>query len=184
MTETVLPSLDAADDLFRHVSPKPLTAVDVLAGGAAAIEEANVRFGLALAPDEIEYLVAYFLGAKRNPTDVELTMFAQANSEHCRHKIFNASWVIDGQPEGESLFGMIRQTHRAHPQGTVSAYSDNAAVMEGRAIRRFAADPKTRRYEYLRGPHPHPDEGGDAQPPDGHLAVPRRRHRLGRRDSR
>jgi phosphoribosylformylglycinamidine synthase len=151
MTETVLPSLDAADDLFRHVPPKPLTEVDVLAGGAAAIDEANRRFGLALAPDEIEYLVAYFLGAKRNPTDVELTMFAQANSEHCRHKIFNASWVIDGRPESESLFGMIRQTHRAHPEGTVSAYSDNAAVMEGRTIRRFAADPKTRRYEYLEG---------------------------------
>jgi phosphoribosylformylglycinamidine synthase len=151
MTETVLPSLDAADDLFRHVRPKPLTEVDVLGGGATAIEEANVRFGLALAPDEIEYLVAYFLGAKRNPTDVELTMFAQANSEHCRHKIFNASWVIDGQPEGESLFGMIRRTHEANPQGTVSAYSDNAAVMEGRAIRRFAADPKTRRYKYLEG---------------------------------
>ena len=151
MTETVLPSLDAAEDLFRHVSPKPLTAVDVLGGGAGAIEEANVRFGLALAPDEIEYLVAYFLRANRNPTDVELTMFAQANSEHCRHKIFNASWVIDGQPEGESLFGMIRQTHRANPQGTVSAYSDNAAVMEGCVIRRFAADPKTRRYEYREG---------------------------------
>jgi phosphoribosylformylglycinamidine synthase len=151
MTETVLPSLDAADDLFRHVPPKPLTEVDVIAGGVAAIEEANVRFGLALAPDEIEYLVAYFLGARRNPTDVELTMFAQANSEHCRHKIFNASWVIDGQPQGESLFGMIRRTHQANPQGTVSAYSDNAAVMEGRAIRRFAADPNTRRYEYIGG---------------------------------
>ena len=151
MTETVLPSLDAAEELFRHVSPKPLTEVDVLGGGAAAIEQANVRFGLALAPDEIEYLVAYFLGAKRNPTDVELTMFAQANSEHCRHKIFNASWIIDGQPAGESLFGMIRRTERANPQGTVSAYSDNAAVMEGRAIRGFAADPVSRRYEYREG---------------------------------
>ncbi len=151
MTETVLPSLDAAEDLFRHVAPKPLTEVDVLGGGAAAIEAANVRFGLALAPDEIEYLVAYFLGAKRNPTDVELTMFAQANSEHCRHKIFNASWIVDGRPQDDSLFGMIRRTHQANPQGTVSAYSDNAAVMEGRAIRRFAADPKTRRYEYIEG---------------------------------
>jgi phosphoribosylformylglycinamidine synthase len=151
MTETVLPSIDAADDLFRHVAPKPLTEVDVLGGGAAAIGEANVRFGLALAPDEIEYLVAYFLNAKRNPTDVELTMFAQANSEHCRHKIFNASWIINGRPQGESLFGMIRRTHQANPQGTVSAYSDNAAVMEGRAIRRFAAGPKTRRYEYIEG---------------------------------
>ncbi len=151
MTETVLPSLDAAEELFRHVPPKPMTTVDVVGGGAAAIEEANVRFGLALAPDEIEYLVAYFLRVGRNPTDVELTMFAQANSEHCRHKIFNASWVIDGRPAGESLFGMIRQTHRANPQGTVSAYSDNAAVMEGRTIRRLAADPLTRRYHYREG---------------------------------
>jgi phosphoribosylformylglycinamidine synthase len=151
MTETVLPSLDAADDLFRHVAPKPMTTMDVVGSGAAAIEDANARFGLALAPDEIEYLVAYFLRVGRNPTDVELTMFAQANSEHCRHKIFNASWIVDGRPAGESLFGMIRQTDRANPQGTVSAYSDNAAVMEGRAIRRFVADPMSRRYEYREG---------------------------------
>jgi phosphoribosylformylglycinamidine synthase len=151
MTETVLPSLAAAADLFRHVAPRPMTDIDVLGGGAAAIAEANLRFGLALAPDEIEYLVSYFLRAGRNPTDVELTMFAQANSEHCRHKIFNASWVIDGQPETESLFGMIRRTHEANPQGTVSAYSDNAAVMEGRAIRRYFADPVSRRYAYHEG---------------------------------
>jgi phosphoribosylformylglycinamidine synthase len=151
MTETVLPSLDAAEDLFRHVAPKPMTSVDVLRDGAPAIEDANVRFGLALAPDEIDYLLAYFLRVGRNPTDVELTMFAQANSEHCRHKIFNASWVIDGRPVAESLFGMIRQTHTANPQGTVSAYSDNAAVMEGRVIRRMVADPVSRRYEYRQG---------------------------------
>jgi phosphoribosylformylglycinamidine synthase len=151
MTETVLPSLDAAADLFRHVAPKPMTDIDVLGGGATAIAEANVRFGLALAPDEIAYLVAYFLRAGRNPTDVELTMFAQANSEHCRHKIFNASWVIDGRPEPDSLFGMIRRTHEANPQGTVSAYSDNAAVMEGRTIRRYFADPVSRRYAYHDG---------------------------------
>ena len=152
MTEAVLPSMESAADLFRHVAPKPMTDVDVLGGGAAAIEEANRRFGLALSPDEIEYLVAYFLRAGRNPTDVELTMFAQANSEHCRHKIFNASWVIDGRPEAESLFGMIRRTHQANPQGTVSAYSDNAAVMEGREVRRFFADPIGRRYAYRAGP--------------------------------
>ncbi len=151
MTETVLPSLDAADGLFRHVSPKPMTEVDVLGSGAAAIEEANARFGLALAPDEVEYLVDYFTRLRRNATDVELTMFAQANSEHCRHKIFNASWVIDGEPKADSLFGMIRKTHQANPQGTVSAYSDNAAVMEGRAIERYFADPVTRRYAYHRG---------------------------------
>jgi phosphoribosylformylglycinamidine synthase len=151
MTETVLPSLDAAEGLFRHVAPRPLTEIDVLCGGAAAIEEANGRFGLALAPDEIEYLVAYFASHRRNPTDVELTMFAQANSEHCRHKIFNASWVIDGVPRSDSLFGMIRKTHETNPQGTVSAYSDNAAVMEGRTVERYFADPETRRYAYHEG---------------------------------
>ncbi|RPJ78800.1 MAG: phosphoribosylformylglycinamidine synthase, partial [Acidobacteria bacterium] len=148
MTETVLDAVEQADELFHHVEPKLLTEVDVLGGGRAAIEEANARFGLALAPDEIDYLVAYFLGAGRNPTDVELTMFAQANSEHCRHKIFNASWVIDAEPRPGSLFGMIRETHRANPQGTVVAYADNAAIMEGRAVRRFFAHPITRRYDY------------------------------------
>jgi phosphoribosylformylglycinamidine synthase len=151
MTETVLPSLDSAADLFRHIAPKPMTDIDVLGGGADAIAEANLRFGLALAPDEIDYLVSYFRRTGRNPTDVELTMFAQANSEHCRHKIFNASWVIDGTPEPESLFGMIRRTHQANPQGTVSAYSDNAAVMEGRVARRYFADPVSRRYAYHAG---------------------------------
>ena len=104
--------------------------------------------GLALAPDEIDYLLAYFEGRRRNPTDVELTMFAQANSEHCRHKIFNASWVVDGQPQPQSLFQMIRETERASPTGTVSAYSDNAAVMEGRVVRRFMVEPGTGRYVY------------------------------------
>ena len=146
MTETVLDSVEQADALFRHVAPRPLTEVDVLGRGREAIERANVGFGLALAPDEIDYLVDYFLGIGRNPTDVELTMFAQANSEHCRHKIFNASWVIDGQPQADSLFGMIRLTEAANPQGTVSAYSDNAAVMEGRTARRFVADPRSGRY--------------------------------------
>ena len=104
--------------------------------------------GLALAPDEIDYLLAYFEGHRRNPTDVELTMFAQANSEHCRHKIFNATWVVDRQPMPQSLFQMIRETEKASPAGTVSAYSDNAAVMEGRTVRRFMVDPATGRYLY------------------------------------
>ena len=149
MTEAVLGSLDEADELFHHFPPTPLTTVDVTGRGRDAIEEANRAFGLALAPDEIDYLVAYFTGRRRNPTDVELTMFAQANSEHCRHKIFNASWVIDGEPQTQSLFGMIRTTHAANPQGTVSAYSDNAAVMEGARVRRFFADPATGRYGYV-----------------------------------
>jgi phosphoribosylformylglycinamidine synthase len=148
MTETVLGFFEEADELFHHLPPKPLTTIDVLARGRAAIEAANAAFGLALAPDEIDYLVAYFAGRRRNPTDVELTMFAQANSEHCRHKIFNASWVIDDEPQPHTLFGMIRATHAANPQGTVSAYSDNAAVMEGAVARRFFADPITGRYGY------------------------------------
>jgi phosphoribosylformylglycinamidine synthase len=146
MTETVLGSLDEADELFHHYAPKPLTEVNVLGRGRVAVEEANAAFGLALAPDEIDYLVAYFVGHARNPTDVELTMFAQANSEHCRHKIFNASWVIDGTPQAASLFGMIRTTHAQNPQGTVVAYADNAAVMEGGTVGRLFADPVTLRY--------------------------------------
>lgn len=148
MTETVLTSLEQAVDLFRHVPPKPLTTVDVIGRGRVAIEDANATFGLALAPDEIDYLVAYFSGEGRNPTDVELTMFAQANSEHCRHKIFGASWVIDGEPQDQSLFGMVRTTHAKNPQGTIVAYEDNAAVLEGRTARRFFADPATGRYGF------------------------------------
>jgi phosphoribosylformylglycinamidine synthase len=148
MTETVLGSFDEADELFHHLPPKALTTVDVTGRGRHAIEDANSAFGLALAPDEIDYLVSYFSDHGRNPTDVELTMFAQANSEHCRHKIFNASWVIDGEAQPHSLFGMIRTTHAANPRGTVSAYSDNAAVMEGRLARRFFVDPSTGRYGY------------------------------------
>jgi phosphoribosylformylglycinamidine synthase len=149
MTETVLPSLEAAEALFHHFSPKPLTSIDLLGRGRVALEEANAAFGLALAPDEIDYLATHFGALGRNPTDVELTMFAQANSEHCRHKIFNASWVIDGEPREDSLFGMIRTTEGANPQGTVSAYSDNAAVMEGQVVGRFLTDPRTRRYTYV-----------------------------------
>ena len=131
MTETVV---DAAFDgaaLFASLPGKPTTAVDVLTEGRQALMNANVSLGLALSEDEIDYLADAFTNLGRNPTDVELMMFAQANSEHCRHKIFNASWVIDGQPQSETLFGMIRATHAAQPMGTVVAYSDNAAIMEG-----------------------------------------------------
>ncbi len=140
MTESVLPSLDAADALFHHYAPQPLSTVDVLAGGRAALETANVELGLALSEDEIDYLVENFVHMGRNPTDVELMMFAQANSEHCRHKIFNAEWVIDARPMDKSLFGMIRETHQAHPQGTVVAYSDNASVIEGAVVDRLYPD--------------------------------------------
>jgi phosphoribosylformylglycinamidine synthase len=152
MTETVLDSLDDADELFHHFAPKPLAEIDVIGRGRVAIEKADAVFGLAVSSDEIDYLVDYFTRLGRNPTDVELTMFAQANSEHCRHKIFNASWVIDGVPQAESLFGMVRTTHAKNPQGTVSAYADNAAVMEARTVRRLFADPITGRYLYREDP--------------------------------
>jgi len=115
-------------------------------GGRRALEEANAAMGLALAPDEIDYLVDAFGRMGRNPTDVELMMFAQANCEHCRHKIFNASWTLDGQPQPRSLFAMIRNTHAKSPQLTLSAYKDNAAVIEGFAARRFRRDPDSRVY--------------------------------------
>jgi len=137
MTETVLGSLEDADRLFERFAPEPLATVDVLGGGIAALERANLEMGLALSQDEIEYLAGHFRRVARNPTDVELMMFAQANSEHCRHKIFNAQWVIDGRRESETLFGMIRTTHAENPRGTVVAYADNAAVMEGAAVGRF-----------------------------------------------
>ena len=137
MTETILTSLDDAERLFEHIKPVPLATVDLLGGGVAALKSANAEMGLALSEDEIDYLFEHFTHARRNPNDVELMMFAQANSEHCRHKIFNASWVVDGKPQDHSLFGMIRTTHQKSPRGTVVAYSDNAAIMEGANIARF-----------------------------------------------
>ena len=139
MTESALASVDAAHALFTPLQAAPMEHVEVLGGGRAALEQANSRFGLALADDEMDYLVNAFTGLQRNPTDVELMMFAQANSEHCRHKIFNASFRIDGQDQPHSLFGMIRHTHQTNPQHMLVAYSDNASVMEGAQIERFAA---------------------------------------------
>lgn len=136
MTEAVM-TLAEAEQLFRHVPPRELARVDVLGGGRLALEAANKSLGLALSDDELDYLVENFTHIGRNPTDVELMMFAQANSEHCRHKIFNADWVIDGAAQAKSLFGMIRDTHAAHPEGTVVAYSDNSSVIEGATIDRF-----------------------------------------------
>ncbi|MCI3952719.1 MAG: phosphoribosylformylglycinamidine synthase, partial [Burkholderiales bacterium] len=137
MTETVLGSFDDVPRLFQHIVPQPLKTIDLMRGGVAALERANREMGLALSPDEIAYLAEHFSRAGRDPTDVELMMFAQANSEHCRHKIFNADWVIDGEPQSHSLFGMIRTTHEKNPRGTVVAYADNAAVMEGATVARF-----------------------------------------------
>ena len=143
MTESVLASETEAERLFGHAQPKPLQAIDVLGGGRAAIEAANVSLGLALAPDEIDYLAESFRALGRNPTDVELMMFAQANSEHCRHKIFNADFILDGEKQPQSLFQMIRRSTEASPTGVLSAYKDNAAVMEGREADRFFPDPDT-----------------------------------------
>ncbi|NYT86181.1 phosphoribosylformylglycinamidine synthase [Pollutimonas harenae] len=131
MTETVVDGAFDGTALFTSLPGKPIQTIDVLGSGQHALGQANSSLGLALSDDEIEYLEAAFKQLGRNPTDVELMMFAQANSEHCRHKIFNAQWVIDGQEQPNTLFGMIRATHAAQPEGTVVAYSDNAAIMAG-----------------------------------------------------
>ncbi len=137
MTESVMFERRQAHGLFAEVEAAPMEYVDVLGGGHDALKEANRAFGLALADDEIDYLVTAFRGLARNPSDVELMMFAQANSEHCRHKIFNATFTIDGVPQDKSMFGMIRHTHQVSPRHTVVAYSDNASVMEGSALQSF-----------------------------------------------
>ncbi|WP_353506602.1 phosphoribosylformylglycinamidine synthase [Variovorax flavidus] len=147
MTESVLAQLDQAANLFAELPAQPMAQVDVQGGGRAALVEANRNFGLALAEDEIDYLVDAFTRLGRNPSDVELMMFAQANSEHCRHKIFNADFIIDGQAQPHSLFSMIRHTERQNPQHTVIAYADNASVMEGTQIERFVAASDSGSYE-------------------------------------
>ena len=146
MTQAVLDRFEAAEPLFSHAQPKPLQAVDVLGGGRAALEKANAELGLALAEDEIDYLVTSFTGLGRNPHDIELMMFAQANSEHCRHKIFNASWDIDGESQEKSLFGMIKNTYQMHGEGVLSAYKDNAAVIVGHRAGRFYPNSETGEY--------------------------------------
>jgi len=152
MTQRVLSQLEQAADLFSHAQPRPMTSVDILGGGRAALAQANVDLGLALAEDEIDYLVQAFQGLKRNPNDIELMMFAQANSEHCRHKIFNASWDIDGQAQDKSLFGMIKNTYQMHSDGVLSAYKDNASVIVGNVAGRFYPNPETRQYGAVREP--------------------------------
>ncbi len=148
MTESVLEDLDQVAALFAEATPARLRVVDVLGYGREALVAANRNWGLALSEEEISYLVENFIRLGRNPTDVELMMFAQANSEHCRHKIFNAEWVIDGRPQEHSLFGMIKTAHARHPQGTLVAYADNAAIIEGSRAVRFFPDPVSREYGY------------------------------------
>ena len=137
MTESVLTDIDAASQLFHHIQSETFSSVDVLGGGKEALVKANTEMGLALSADEIDYLVENYQALNRNPTDVELMMFAQANSEHCRHKIFNADFILNGEKQPKSLFGMIRDTHNAHPEGTVVAYKDNSSVIEGAKVERF-----------------------------------------------
>lgn len=148
MTEAVMSELAQADKLFFEEQPKPFNSVDILAGGREALASANTTMGLALAEDEIDYLVDNFTRLGRNPNDIELYMFAQANSEHCRHKIFNADWTIDGQQQPKSLFKMIKNTFETNPDFVHSAYKDNAAVMEGWAAGRFFPDPFSHEYNY------------------------------------
>ncbi|UZD60636.1 phosphoribosylformylglycinamidine synthase [Shewanella algae] len=140
MMEVVLDSFEAADVLFARTEPKPFVSVNILGEGRRALEIANREMGLALADDEIDYLVTNFLRLERNPNDIELMMFAQANSEHCRHKIFNADWTIDGEVQPKSLFKMIKNTYEKTPDYVLSAYKDNAAVMTGFEAGRFFPD--------------------------------------------
>ena len=137
MTESVLPDFQSAEQLFAAHEDQSFDTVDVLGGGRAALEVADKNMGLALSSDEIDYLVENYRALNRNPSDVELMMFAQANSEHCRHKIFNADFVLNGEKQEKSLFRMIRDTHEASPEGTVVAYKDNSSVIEGAEIERF-----------------------------------------------
>ncbi len=152
MTEVVLDDSDDAIALFSHEQPRPLTIIDVLGGGREALVAADRAMGFALSDDEIDYLSESFITLQRNPSDVELMMFAQANSEHCRHKIFNADWVIGGQAQQHSLFGMIRNTSHQSPEGLLSAYHDNAAVIVGSEAQRFYPDSETQHYRSVAEP--------------------------------
>ncbi len=148
MTEQAGFYLDQASRLFAHTAPKALETVDLIRGGRPALERANRQLGLALSADEMDYLLGAFLDLGRNPTDVELMMFAQANSEHCRHKIFNARWVLNDTPQQHSLFDMIRTTHERNPARVLVAYRDNAAVIRAYDAPWFLADPTSQSYAY------------------------------------
>ena len=141
MTESVVARDFPAENLFVELEGRAMATVALVEEGRPALERANVEMGLALSPDEIDYLTDAFTKIGRNPTDVELMMFAQANSEHCRHKIFNARWTVDGEEREETLFGMIRRTHKMAPQGTITAYADNAAIFEGAEVTRLYPRP-------------------------------------------
>jgi phosphoribosylformylglycinamidine synthase len=162
LTESYFLNEQEAKSLFTHPEPAALSTIALLPNaqntpselnkqslsGRAALEQANASLGLALADDEMAYLLTHYQGLKRNPTDVELMMFAQANSEHCRHKIFNASWAIDGEAQPYSLFGMIKNTYQQHSDNVLSAYKDNAAVIVGSTAGRFYPDTQSHAYGY------------------------------------
>ena len=148
MTEVIMSDFQAAELLFEKRAPIALTSVDMLGQGKMALQQANIRLGLALADDEVDYLFDNFSGLGRNPNDVELYMFAQANSEHCRHKIFNADWTIDGQVQPKSLFKMIKNTYEKCGENVHSAYKDNSAVMEGSFAGRFFPSSRDNEYRY------------------------------------
>ncbi|MFK7886655.1 MAG: phosphoribosylformylglycinamidine synthase [Gammaproteobacteria bacterium] len=152
MTDDVLWSPRDMDNLFAQSEPAPLVHVNVRDQGRDALAAANRELGLALSDEEIDYLLRHYEAVDRNPTDAELMMFAQANSEHCRHKIFNASWTLDGTAAEHSLFDMIRMTHKAAPEGVLSAYRDNAAVIEGHRAPRFMADASAHTYDFVDEP--------------------------------
>jgi phosphoribosylformylglycinamidine synthase len=183
MTQQVLFDRDELAQLFSQAQAPTFTTIDLLGAGRAALVQANGALGLALAEEEIDYLVTAFQQLGRNPSDVELMMFAQANSEHCRHKIFNAEWTIDGETQPLSLFGMIRNTHAAAPAGCSAPMRQRggdrraAAADASFPIRTATALPERS------GADSHPDEGRDPQPPDRDRAPSGRRHRRRRRDS-
>lgn len=152
MVECVFDSADKAEVLFQQSEPGVVTTVDVLGQGISALVDANQSLGLALADDEIDYLAESFNGLGRNPSDVELMMFAQANSEHCRHKIFNASWTLDGEEQSRSLFSMIKNTYEVGGENVLSAYADNASVVTGSVAGRFYPDPESKEYAYTQEP--------------------------------
>lgn len=147
MTESVVTNWEAIAELLKEGAPSALQTIPLQEKGKAALEEANQTLGLALSSEEIDYLTQAYQSLERDPTDVELMMFAQANSEHCRHKIFKATWEIDGEKKLYSLFDMIRNTHQQSPEGVLSAYKDNASVIAGKGQARFYCDPNTRLYQ-------------------------------------
>lgn len=147
MTQVLLDGFDSAEKLFKSERPRPLVTIDTQKKGIGALKQANKEMGLALSDDEIEYLHQSYRRINRNPTDLELMMFGVVNSEHCRHKIFNADWFIDGKKQPKSLFKMIKNTYENNPKGIISAYSDNSAILHGHKTSQQYVDPKSGAYE-------------------------------------